>query len=85
MCLRCVHGYRCRIRLLPCDSLDLLIDLDVQGGICAMFWEQDWKTYRMEHYHDFNTKSWLWYGVGILRRKLSRVMREYAKPALRRP
>ena len=78
MCLRCVHGYKCALRVLSASSLDILIDLEVQGGICAMYWKRTWKTDRMMYYHHFNTgRDWAWYSRGILRRKLSRAMLEY--------
>ena len=80
MCLRCVHGYSCPIRLLGCASLDILIDLDVQGGKCAMYWKRTWKTERMKFYHSFNTRDWAWYPRSVLRKKRSRVMLAYARP-----
>lgn len=81
MCLRCVRGPRCGMTVLSPSALDLLIDLNVQGGVCAMFYKRDWWTRRMRHYHHRNTWSELyWYATGIRRKMRSRVMLATNKP-----
>lgn len=73
MCLRCVHGYKCLLRVLSPAALDILIDLDEVGGKCAMFYKRNFLTKRMRYYHNHNTSiEWTWYKSGILRKRMQR-------------
>lgn len=80
MCLRCVHGPKCQLRLLSPAALDIIINLIQLMGKCAMFHKRDWWTERMR-WHRWNTRSDVyWYSIGIQRKLRSRTMLAANKP-----
>ena len=79
MCLRCVHGPACGLRLLSPSCLDILIDLDQLMGRCSMYYKRYYKTERMR-WHERNINH-NWYYTGILRIKRSRAMLAAKKSA----